>query len=267
MLSQKGDNVGPGTDGEEHSHEPAEQIVPLATTAPESVTVQPNGDSIAARAGAKPDSPSPNNSTTNQDCMGMGSQVEPTQPVATGADTGQSAAEPQTSLNTAREASGVQPVCDDWELGPPSQGTVRLQRIDAPGSQTCVSPPVEIKAEVLYSVLSALFEGMGGGGAEAMLLDSLGENHVKVVRKMRNKQQHQDGYKWRKYGQKALRHTLADGPKSRDYFRCTSPGCAAKKQIEYSGEGIIVSVRSSDHTCQGQVQAKPVRKVMMTLPT
>ncbi|KAK9154323.1 hypothetical protein Sjap_001803 [Stephania japonica] len=37
-----------------------------------------------------------------------------------------------------------------------------------------------------------------------------------------------DGYKWRKYGQKSIKHS----PYPRSYFRCTNPRCAAKKQVE-----------------------------------
>ncbi|XP_010494309.1 PREDICTED: probable WRKY transcription factor 49 [Camelina sativa] len=39
-----------------------------------------------------------------------------------------------------------------------------------------------------------------------------------------------DGYKWRKYGQK----TIKNSPNPRSYYKCTNPICNAKKQVERS---------------------------------
>ncbi|KAJ8899736.1 hypothetical protein K2173_019435 [Erythroxylum novogranatense] len=41
-----------------------------------------------------------------------------------------------------------------------------------------------------------------------------------------------DGYKWRKYGQKAIKNS----PHPRSYYKCTNPRCSAKKQVERSIE-------------------------------
>ncbi|KAJ6747079.1 WRKY TRANSCRIPTION FACTOR PROTEIN 1-RELATED [Salix koriyanagi] len=41
-----------------------------------------------------------------------------------------------------------------------------------------------------------------------------------------------DGYKWRKYGQKSIKNS----PHPRSYYRCTNPRCGAKKQVERSSE-------------------------------
>ncbi|KFK31038.1 hypothetical protein AALP_AA6G059900 [Arabis alpina] len=39
-----------------------------------------------------------------------------------------------------------------------------------------------------------------------------------------------DGYKWRKYGQKSIKNS----PHPRSYYKCTNPICNAKKQVEKS---------------------------------
>ncbi|KAM7265364.1 hypothetical protein ACFE04_003047 [Oxalis oulophora] len=41
-----------------------------------------------------------------------------------------------------------------------------------------------------------------------------------------------DGYKWRKYGQKSIKNS----PHPRSYYKCTNPRCSAKKQVERSSE-------------------------------
>ncbi|KAI4341839.1 hypothetical protein MLD38_026515 [Melastoma candidum] len=41
-----------------------------------------------------------------------------------------------------------------------------------------------------------------------------------------------DGYKWRKYGQK----TIKNSPNPRSYYKCTNPRCNAKKQVERSSD-------------------------------
>uniref|UniRef100_A0A1D1XT66 Putative WRKY transcription factor 49 n=1 Tax=Anthurium amnicola TaxID=1678845 RepID=A0A1D1XT66_9ARAE len=41
-----------------------------------------------------------------------------------------------------------------------------------------------------------------------------------------------DGYKWRKYGQKSIKNS----PNPRSYYRCTNPRCNAKKQVERAVE-------------------------------
>jgi len=55
---------------------------------------------------------------------------------------------------------------------------------------------------------------------------------------------HLDGYKWRKYGQKFLTFSR----QYREYFRCSFPGCPAKRQLEIEPEtGTVVTSSSTAH--------------------
>jgi len=52
-----------------------------------------------------------------------------------------------------------------------------------------------------------------------------------------------DGYHWRKYGQK----TVKGSPYPRSYYKCTEKGCSVKKQVEQNGNSIVNSYEGT-HT-------------------
>lgn len=90
-------------------------------------------------------------------------------------------------------------------------------------------------------------------------------------RKRRESQANVDGYQWKKYGEKNLK--CSDTPRS--YYKCSVPGCNAKKYVEYdpvTGH-IAQTVIKGEHT-HGKVQSgysfddsprKPQRKPSGTL--
>ncbi|CAI9111595.1 OLC1v1011853C1 [Oldenlandia corymbosa var. corymbosa] len=55
-----------------------------------------------------------------------------------------------------------------------------------------------------------------------------------------------DGYRWRKYGQKAVKHNKFP----RSYYKCTHQGCEVKKQVQRltGDEGVVVTTYQGMHS-------------------
>ena len=55
----------------------------------------------------------------------------------------------------------------------------------------------------------------------------------------------EDGYRWRKYGQKAVKNS----PYPRSYYRCTTATCGVKKRVERSSAdpAVVVTTYEGQH--------------------
>ncbi|KAJ8899144.1 hypothetical protein K2173_011141 [Erythroxylum novogranatense] len=65
----------------------------------------------------------------------------------------------------------------------------------------------------------------------------------------------EDGYRWRKYGQKAVKNR----PFPRSYYRCTAASCNVKKRIErsFTDPGIVMTTYEGKHTHPSPVMPRP----------
>ncbi|XVE78334.1 hypothetical protein DITRI_Ditri13aG0136400 [Diplodiscus trichospermus] len=64
--------------------------------------------------------------------------------------------------------------------------------------------------------------------ADASLVEKPNTESRKVVKTMSEVDIVNDGYRWRKYGQKLIK----GNPNPRSYYRCSNPGCPVKKHVE-----------------------------------
>ncbi|CAN6331304.1 unnamed protein product [Urochloa humidicola] len=66
-----------------------------------------------------------------------------------------------------------------------------------------------------------------------------------------------DGYRWRKYGQKAVKNRVFP----RSYYRCTGEACGVRKRVERAGEdpGIVVTtyIGKHAHPCPSPATGHP----------
>ncbi|KAL4354004.1 hypothetical protein GQ457_06G030410 [Hibiscus cannabinus] len=109
---------------------------------------------------------------------------------------------------------------------------------------------------------------------EAVKVDDQEENQQKTKKQLKPKKTNQkrqreprfafmtksevdhleDGYRWRKYGQKAVKNS----PFPRSYYRCTTSSCNVKKRVErsFSDPSIVVTTYEGQHTHPSPIMSR-----------
>ncbi|KAL5731879.1 WRKY Transcription Factor [Ranunculus cassubicifolius] len=74
----------------------------------------------------------------------------------------------------------------------------------------------------------------------------------------------EDGYRWRKYGQKAVKNS----PYPRSYYRCTSQKCTVKKRVErsYQSPSIVITTYEGQHNHHSPATLRGSTSRMLTTP-
>ncbi|CAK9322309.1 unnamed protein product [Citrullus colocynthis] len=74
----------------------------------------------------------------------------------------------------------------------------------------------------------------------------------------------EDGYRWRKYGQKAVKNS----PFPRSYYRCTSASCNVKKRVErsFADPTVVVTTYEGQHTHPSPILTRSALAVTIPPP-
>ncbi|KAE8722837.1 putative WRKY transcription factor 23 [Hibiscus syriacus] len=159
-------------------------------------------------------------------------------------------------------------------IGPPFLEIMAAQQVSTPPSKKIDS------AEVINQPATPNFSSISTASSEAVndepvKEDDREENQQKTKKQLKPKKTNQkrqreprfafmtksevdhleDGYRWRKYGQKAVKNSSFP----RSYYRCTASSCNVKKRVErsFSDPSIVVTTYEGQHTHLSPIMPRP----------
>ncbi|QCE12046.1 WRKY transcription factor 33 [Vigna unguiculata] len=140
----------------------------------------------------------------------------------------------QTQIQSSSGMLQVEPLKkqDIWKFNEPSK------RTDYSSERTAT------KSE--YPSIQSFSSEMASGKAELQSNSVPGSGHfdyANASQSVREQKRSEDGFNWRKYGQKQVKGS--ENPRS--YYKCTHPNCSVKKKVEKSLDGQITEIVYKGH--------------------
>ncbi|PKA65069.1 putative WRKY transcription factor 23 [Apostasia shenzhenica] len=147
------------------------------------------------------------------------------------------------------------------QAAPPAESSETVNFPATPNSSSMSSSSTDAANDADRVAQATAPEAVGDEGAELGRGKTIRGSNSKGEKKKGQKRQREprfafmtksevdhleDGYRWRKYGQKAVKNS----PFPRSYYRCTSAVCSVKKRVERSCKDptIVVTTYEGQHT-------------------
>ncbi|MCD7449360.1 hypothetical protein HAX54_051791 [Datura stramonium] len=118
----------------------------------------------------------------------------------------------------------------------PGKASDSSQQIQSEKMEELVSQPHQEQVTYSTRTENALYKLRPRRSPETSIPDLPSDQGVTPFREPEKPSE--DGYNWRKYGQKLVRGNEF----TRSYYKCTHPNCLAKKQVERSHDGHITNI-------------------------
>lgn len=137
---------------------------------------------------------------------------------------------------------------DEWEVGEEDFGLEDAETVNAAIAAAAAYINKEAKDPAMgltgnKDLISNLISADDGVDKNPRMKDAVKKVEKKsgdktIIRTETDSDQVEDGYKWRKYGQKVVK----GNPHPRSYYKCTHPDCKVRKQVERCSDNVRILV-------------------------